>query len=63
MGAGLPYDYTQSVTPARHRGVSGALDPSTSAEESASAGTDLNSHADALRALVHEMRDMVGTNK
>ncbi len=32
-----------------------------SAEESASAGTDLNSHANALRALVHEMRDMVGT--
>ena len=31
-----------------------------SAEESASAGTDLNSHANALRALVHEMRDMVG---
>jgi methyl-accepting chemotaxis protein len=31
-----------------------------SAEESASAGADLNSHADALRALVHEMRDMVG---
>ncbi len=32
-----------------------------SAEESASAGTDLNNHANALRALVHEMRDMVGT--
>jgi methyl-accepting chemotaxis protein/methyl-accepting chemotaxis protein-1 (serine sensor receptor) len=31
-----------------------------SAEESASAGTDLNSHANALRALVNEMRDMVG---
>ena len=31
-----------------------------SAEESASAGTDLNSHANALRSLVHEMRDMVG---
>ena len=31
-----------------------------SAEESASAGTDLNSHANALRALVHEMRVMVG---
>jgi methyl-accepting chemotaxis protein len=31
-----------------------------SAEESASAGTDLNSHANSLRALVHEMRDMVG---
>ena len=34
-----------------------------SAEESASAGTDLNSHADALRALVHEMRDMVGADQ
>jgi methyl-accepting chemotaxis protein/methyl-accepting chemotaxis protein-1 (serine sensor receptor) len=34
-----------------------------SAQESASAGTDLNSHADALRALVHEMRDMVGANE
>jgi methyl-accepting chemotaxis protein len=34
-----------------------------SAEESASAGTDLNSHADALRALVHEMRDMVGAGE
>ena len=32
-----------------------------SAEESASAGTDLNSHANALRALVHDMRVMVGT--
>jgi methyl-accepting chemotaxis protein len=31
-----------------------------SAEESASAGTDLNSNANALRTLVHEMRDMVG---
>jgi methyl-accepting chemotaxis protein len=31
-----------------------------SADESASAGTDLSSHANALRALVHEMRDMVG---
>jgi len=31
----------------------------TNAEESASAGNDLNSHANALRALVHEMRDMV----
>jgi methyl-accepting chemotaxis protein len=31
-----------------------------SAQESASAGTDLNGHANALRALVHEMRDMVG---
>jgi methyl-accepting chemotaxis protein/methyl-accepting chemotaxis protein-1 (serine sensor receptor) len=30
------------------------------AEQSASAGTELNSHADALRTLVHEMRDMVG---
>ena len=34
-----------------------------SAEESASAGTDLNSHAGALRALVHEMRDMVGADQ
>jgi methyl-accepting chemotaxis protein/methyl-accepting chemotaxis protein-1 (serine sensor receptor) len=34
-----------------------------SAEESASAGTDLNSHANALRALVHEMRDMVGAEE
>ena len=34
-----------------------------SAEESASAGTDLNSHADALRALVHEMRSMVGADQ
>jgi methyl-accepting chemotaxis protein len=32
-----------------------------SAQQSASAGTDLNSHANALRALVHEMRDMVGS--
>ncbi|MEO8591871.1 MAG: methyl-accepting chemotaxis protein [Candidatus Solibacter sp.] len=32
----------------------------SSAEESASAGTDLNSHANALRTLVHEMREMVG---
>jgi methyl-accepting chemotaxis protein len=31
------------------------------AEESASAGTDLTSHANALRTLVHEMRDMVGS--
>jgi len=31
-----------------------------SAEESASAGADLNSHANALRTLVHEMREMVG---
>lgn len=31
-----------------------------SAEESASAGADLNSHANGLRALVHEMREMVG---
>jgi methyl-accepting chemotaxis protein/methyl-accepting chemotaxis protein-1 (serine sensor receptor) len=31
-----------------------------SAEESASAGTDLNSHANALHTLVLEMRDMVG---
>ena len=30
------------------------------AEESASAGSELNSHADTLRTLVHEMRDMVG---
>jgi methyl-accepting chemotaxis protein/methyl-accepting chemotaxis protein-1 (serine sensor receptor) len=34
-----------------------------SAEESASAGTDLNSHANALRALVHEMREMVGAEE
>ena len=33
-----------------------------SAEESASAGTDLDSHANVLRALVHEMRDMVGVD-
>jgi len=33
-----------------------------SAEESASAGTDLNSHANGLRALVHEMREMVGAD-
>jgi len=32
-----------------------------SAEESASAGTDLTSHASALRTLVHEMREMVGS--
>ncbi len=32
-----------------------------SAEESASAGTDLNSHANELRVLVLEMRDMVGS--
>ena len=31
-----------------------------SAEEGASAGTELNSHADGLRILVHEMREMVG---
>jgi methyl-accepting chemotaxis protein/methyl-accepting chemotaxis protein-1 (serine sensor receptor) len=31
-----------------------------SAEESASAGADLNNHANALRTLVHEMREMVG---
>ena len=31
-----------------------------SAEESASAGADLNDHANALRALAHEMREMVG---
>jgi methyl-accepting chemotaxis protein/methyl-accepting chemotaxis protein-1 (serine sensor receptor) len=34
-----------------------------SAEESASAGTDLNNHANALRALVHEMREMVGAGE
>ena len=33
-----------------------------SAEESASAGADLNGHANALRALVHEMREMVGAD-
>jgi methyl-accepting chemotaxis protein/methyl-accepting chemotaxis protein-1 (serine sensor receptor) len=31
-----------------------------SAEEGASAGTELNDHANALRELVHEMRTMVG---
>jgi methyl-accepting chemotaxis protein/methyl-accepting chemotaxis protein-1 (serine sensor receptor) len=31
------------------------------AHESASAGNDLNGHANTLRTLVHEMRDMVGT--
>jgi methyl-accepting chemotaxis protein len=31
-----------------------------SAHESASAGADLNNHANALRTLVHEMREMVG---
>ena len=31
-----------------------------SAEESASAGADLNNHANSLRTLVHEMREMVG---
>jgi methyl-accepting chemotaxis protein len=31
------------------------------AEESASAGSDLNSHANTLRTLVLEMRDMVGS--
>lgn len=31
------------------------------AEEGASAGKELNGHADALRTLVHEMREMVGT--
>jgi methyl-accepting chemotaxis protein len=31
------------------------------AEQSASAGAELNAHADALRELVNEMRDMVGT--
>lgn len=30
------------------------------AEQSASAGAELNSHADALRTLVFEMREMVG---
>ena len=30
------------------------------AEQSASAGTQLDGHASDLRALVHEMRDMVG---
>jgi methyl-accepting chemotaxis protein/methyl-accepting chemotaxis protein-1 (serine sensor receptor) len=32
-----------------------------SATESASAGAELNDHANALRALVREMREMVGT--
>jgi methyl-accepting chemotaxis protein/methyl-accepting chemotaxis protein-1 (serine sensor receptor) len=31
-----------------------------SAQQSASAGTELNGHADGLRTLVHEMREMVG---
>jgi methyl-accepting chemotaxis protein/methyl-accepting chemotaxis protein-1 (serine sensor receptor) len=31
------------------------------AEEGAAAGKALNGHADSLRALVHEMREMVGT--
>jgi methyl-accepting chemotaxis protein/methyl-accepting chemotaxis protein-1 (serine sensor receptor) len=31
-----------------------------SAQESASAGADLNGYANSLRALVHEMREMVG---
>jgi methyl-accepting chemotaxis protein/methyl-accepting chemotaxis protein-1 (serine sensor receptor) len=31
------------------------------AEEGASAGKELNGHAESLRALVHEMREMVGT--
>ncbi|HXK02202.1 MAG TPA: methyl-accepting chemotaxis protein [Verrucomicrobiae bacterium] len=31
------------------------------AQDGASAGKELNGHADALRALVHEMRAMVGT--
>ena len=31
-----------------------------SAEEGASAGTELNDHANGLRELVHEMRTMVG---
>jgi len=30
------------------------------AEQSASAGVELNSHADPLRTLVFEMREMVG---
>jgi methyl-accepting chemotaxis protein len=30
------------------------------AEESASAGTELTGHAEAMRALVEEMREMVG---
>ncbi len=30
------------------------------AEQSASAGAELNAHADALRTLVLEMREMVG---
>jgi methyl-accepting chemotaxis protein/methyl-accepting chemotaxis protein-1 (serine sensor receptor) len=30
------------------------------AQQSASAGAELNSHAGTLRALVHEMREMVG---
>ena len=31
-------------------------------QDGASAGKDLNGHADALRRLVHEMREMVGTD-
>ena len=31
-----------------------------SAEESASAGTELDGHAGALRSLVHELTEMVG---
>lgn len=33
----------------------------SNAQDGASAGKDLNSNADALRTLVHEMREMVGT--
>jgi len=31
------------------------------AQDGASAGKELNGHADALRTLVHEMREMVGS--
>ena len=34
-----------------------------SAEESASAGTELSSHAETLRGLVHQMREMVGAQQ
>jgi methyl-accepting chemotaxis protein/methyl-accepting chemotaxis protein-1 (serine sensor receptor) len=34
-----------------------------SAEESASAGAELNGHAETLRNLVHQMREMVGSDR
>jgi methyl-accepting chemotaxis protein/methyl-accepting chemotaxis protein-1 (serine sensor receptor) len=33
-----------------------------SAEESASAGAELDTHASTLRDLVHEMREMIGAD-